>query len=233
MRRIAVATALLLAPPAADASAALRAKIVRTAYGVPHITGRSYEEAAFGYAYAFAQDDLCTIADQYVTVAGERSRYFGPEQTWTFGGNGSVNTNLESDFFYGRINARRTVERLAAQPPPLGPKPQVKAMVRGYVAGYNRYLRDVGVENLPDERCRGAAWVRPITPLDVYRRFYQLASLASSGVAIDGIGGAAPALNADDAAAALAAQQRVRCGSRRSSRFTRPPRRSGRPPARG
>ena len=64
--------------------------------------------------------------------------------------------------------------------------------MRGYVAGYNRYLRETGVDNIPDPRCRGAAWVRPITEMDAYRRFYQLGLIASQGVAIDGIGGAQP-----------------------------------------
>ena len=80
----------------------------------------------------------------------------------------------------------------ARAPPPHGPSDDVKRAVRGYVAGYNRYLRDTGVDRLPDPGCRGAAWVTPITEIDVYRYFYKLALLASQGVAIDGIGGAQP-----------------------------------------
>ncbi len=64
--------------------------------------------------------------------------------------------------------------------------------VRGYVAGYNRYLAETGVANLPDPRCRGAEWVKPITEIDAYRRFYQLALLASGTVAIDGIASSQP-----------------------------------------
>ena len=64
--------------------------------------------------------------------------------------------------------------------------------MRGYIAGYNRYLRDTGVDNISDPSCRGAAWVEPISEMDVYRRFYQLGLLASAGVAIDGIGAAQP-----------------------------------------
>ncbi len=83
-----------------------------------------------------------------------------------------------------------------------GPKRGVKRGVAGYVKGYNAYLKDTGVDNLPDERCRGADWVRPIKKIDVYRRFYQLGILASSGAAIDGIATAAPV-----GAAAAAEQQ--------------------------
>ena len=41
--------------------------------------------------------------------------------------------------------------------------------MRGYTAGISRYIRDVGVDNLPDPRCRGAAWVREVDELDVWR----------------------------------------------------------------
>ena len=75
-----------------------------------------------------------------------------------------------------------------SRPPPEGPEPELRKVVSGYVAGYNAYLRDTGVNHIPDPRCRGADWVRPITKLDVYRRFHQLGSLASSGAAITGIG---------------------------------------------
>ena len=59
-------------------------------------------------------------------------------------------------------------------------------------AGYNQYLRDKGVDDIPDRRCRGKAWVRPIKQIDVYRRFFQLGILASSGAVIDGIVNASP-----------------------------------------
>ena len=186
----------------------LRATIRRTTYGVPHITAHSLRGLGFGFAYAFAEDNICTIADSYVTVAGERSRYFGPDGSWTFSGNGSVNNNLESDFFYERINRSGVIQDLVSSPPPQGPMPGVEKLVRGYVDGYNVYLRRTGVDGISDPRCRGASWVRPIRPVDVYRRFHQLGSLASSGVAIEGIAGAAP-LPGSEASAALERQRRA------------------------
>ncbi len=47
---------------------------------------------------------------------------------------------------------------------------------------------------MPDPRCNGKDWVRPLKEIDVYRRYFQLGSLASSGVAIDGIAQASPAV---------------------------------------
>ncbi|HEX6944565.1 MAG TPA: penicillin acylase family protein, partial [Casimicrobiaceae bacterium] len=190
-RRVVLACLIALvgaAPAAAEPSAVIR----RTAHGIPHIQARDWEGLGYGYGYAFAEDNLCEIADAYVTVDAQRSRFFGPDKTYPFRANSTNPNNLNSDFFYQRIKDAQTVEKLMAQAPPLGPRPEVKEAVHGYVEGYNEYLRRTGVDKLPDPRCRGAAWVRPIDDMDAYRRFYQLALLASAGVAIDGIGGATP-----------------------------------------
>ena len=198
MRRIAAATGALLlvllvaAPAGAQAPGGLDATIRRTAHGIPHIEAKDFAGLGYGYGYAFAEDDLCVIAEQYVTVRGERSRFFGPDATYSWRANSSLNRNLESDFAFKRIIDTRVVEGLVARPAPNGPRPEVRELVRGYAAGYNRYLDETGVANLPDPACRGKEWVRPIEEIDVYRRFYQLALLASTGVALDGIGGAQP-----------------------------------------
>lgn len=200
----------MLASAPADALASkgakLQATISRTKYGVPHIVAKTWQGLGFGYAYAFAEDNICTIADSYVTVSAERSRYFGPDESWKFSGNGAVNKNLDSDFFYARVNASGVIEDLLSRPAPQGPAPALRKIVRGYVAGYNAYLAKTGVDEIPDPRCRGADWVRPITELDVYRRFHQLGSLASSGAAITGIGAAAPEVALPRIAAAEQAQ---------------------------
>ena len=170
----------------------LEAKIQRTKYGVPHITAKNIKGLAAGFAYAFAQDNICTIAAEYVTVNAERSRFFGPEEEWFFSGNGSTYKNLDADFYFQWVKQRKMVEELIAEKAPAGPSRDVRRGVRGYVRGYNQYLRDRGVDRIPDRRCRGAEWVRPIKPIDVYRRFFQLGILASSGAVIDGIVGASP-----------------------------------------
>lgn len=176
----------------ASGKAAYQAEVRRTEYGLVHVKADNYEGLGYGYGYAFAEDNICIIADSYVTVNGERSKYFGPDASWAFVSNGTVNNNLNSDYFFKLLIAEKRVEKLLALPPPLGPLPQVRDLVRGYVAGYNRYLRDTGIANISDPACKGAPWVREITEMDAYRRFYQVALLASSDVAIDGIGGAQP-----------------------------------------
>ncbi|WP_052665159.1 penicillin acylase family protein [Nitriliruptor alkaliphilus] len=169
------------------------ATIRRTEFGIPHILAADYGDMGFGYGYAFAEDNICTAADFYVTVRGDRSRFFGPDGSWTFHGNGTTHGNLDSDAYYRAINASGRIEELLDQPPPHGPSDGLVEGVRGYVAGYNRYLADVGgPDGISDPACAGQEWVRPITEHDAYLRFYQLASLASTGIAIGEIGGATP-----------------------------------------
>jgi acyl-homoserine-lactone acylase len=188
---LAAALATVVATPA-GAQDRYKVTIKRTAHGIPHIVAKDYASLGYGYGYAIAQDNICVLADTYATVRAERSRYFGPDGNYAMRGNGTTPNNLNSDFFYKKIIDEGTVERLIAEPPPAGPMPQVKEAVRGYVDGYNAFLAETGAGNISDPTCRGKEWVRPIEEIDAYRRFYQLALLASSGVAIDGIGGAAP-----------------------------------------
>src|SRR5438309_11597832 len=187
---VAAGPALASAQPAS--AQGLHATIRRTAHGVPRILAPSYADAGFGYGYAFAHDNICVMADMYVTVDAQRSRYFGPRGSWVLGGNGLTFNNLDSDFFFQQIIDARQVEKLLALPPPLGPREEIKDGVRGYAAGYNKYLADTGVDNLSDPTCRGKPWVHPITEIEAYRRFYELALLASSEIAVDGIGSAQP-----------------------------------------
>jgi acyl-homoserine-lactone acylase len=182
--------------PQAEAKAGggstIGATIRRTKYGIPHIEAGSIKDLAAGWAYAFAEDNICTIASEYVTVSGERSKYFGPDETWTFSGNGSVYDNIDADTYFKYAIEKDFVPELLAKPPPEGPKAGIKRGVAGYVKGYNAFLEKTGVDNISDPTCRGEPWVRKIKKIDVYRRFFQLGILASSGAVINGIVDAAP-----------------------------------------
>src|SRR4051812_16830179 len=186
-----IAAGLALVVPAT--ANAVSATIRRTAHGIPHIQAKDYRGIGFGYGYAFAQDNICPIAEAYATVNAERSRFFGPEGSYLQRGNGFEANNLDSDFFWQQIKDSKVIDGLLAKKPPFGPKPAIRRGVRGYVAGYNRYLREVGgASGIDDLACKGKPWVRPITTRDAFLRFYQLTLLASQDVAIDGIGGAQP-----------------------------------------
>ena len=167
----AVLAVLLFAAPAATAATSGRytAEIRRTQGGMPHIKARDFGSLGFGYAYAYAEDQACRFADIMATVNAQRSRYFGPDAS--YGDLGGQTNNLRSDFFYQRIKDSGVVERLSRRRYPHGPGKDVRATVRGFAAGWNAYLRRTGRDNLPDPRCRGAAWVKPIRPIQLYRRY--------------------------------------------------------------
>ena len=70
-------------------STRLSAQIRYTTGGVPHILAHNWPSLGFGYGYAFAQDNLCTMANDYVTVEAQRSRYFGPKGVYFSRGSGA------------------------------------------------------------------------------------------------------------------------------------------------
>ncbi|MEU4269153.1 penicillin acylase family protein [Streptomyces sp. NPDC026092] len=163
-----------------------------TEYGIPHIVASDWEGLGTGYGYAAAKDNICTLADTYLMVNAQRSRHLGPDGRASPGQNQNTTTNLNSDLYFQRIKDNGVVERLLAKPAPDGPTPEVQEGIRGYVQGYNRYLAETGVDNLSDPACRGAAWVRPITELDVYRHAHAEIIMGSADALLDGLVNAAP-----------------------------------------
>lgn len=166
----------------------LSAVIRYTEYGIPHILARDHADLGFGTGWAQAADQVCTVADGFVTVRGERSRFFGPDAATDFSLS-SAARNLSSDLYFRGVRETGTVERLLARPAPAGPSRTAKELMRGYAAGYNAWLRQ---NRITDPTCEGAAWVRPITTLDVAARGYALAVLGGQGRAVDGITAAQP-----------------------------------------
>jgi acyl-homoserine-lactone acylase len=164
------------------------AEIRTTSYGVPHVLADDFVGVGFGLGYASAESNICALADLWITVNAQRSRYFGPDEEY----NRNRATNLTSDFQWARILDMDVVGREFRQPPPVGPTPEVKDLIRGYVAGYNEYLGEVGVDNLPDPRCRGKEWVHPITEMDVYLRSINWNMWRSSGALVKQFVDAAP-----------------------------------------
>jgi len=82
-----------------------------------------------------------------------------------------------------------TVEKLLAEPAPLGPGRDVKDLMRGWAAGYNAWLAQ---NPITDPNCQGADWVRPVTPVDVAARNFALAVLGGQGRGVEGITAAQP-----------------------------------------
>ncbi len=163
--------------------------VTRDRGGIPHIVARNFAALGYGEGYAFAQDDLCTFADDIVTLEGNRSRYFGANGTAVNYSAGISSTNLQSDLFWRYVAATGIVQRELHAQQPNGLLPQVRQVYTGWIAAYNRYLRS---GKLRDPACKGKPWVHPITLRDMLLRAVQITTEASSQQFIPGIVGAAP-----------------------------------------
>ncbi|MCS4246196.1 acylase [Pseudomonas sp. BIGb0164] len=182
--------------PVAQASADIR----RTTFGVPHIRANDERGLGYGIGYAYAQDNLCLLANEVVTVNGERARYFGPDQTTL-----EERNNLASDVFFTWLNTPQAVATFwNAQ------TPQMQQRMQGYVAGYNRYLKEQGAP----VQCQ-AAWVRPLAVEDLVKLTRRLLVEGGVGQFAEALVGATPpqataGVPVDSKAFALAAANQQR-----------------------
>ena len=154
------------------------AEIRRTSHGIPHITARDVGSLGFGEGYAFAQDHICSLADQVVRARGDRARYFGAGE-----GDRHLNSDLTMRAL-GLYDQARTMYKTM-------PK-ELRETIDGYVAGYNQYLSEVGV-NKVGGWCRGQEWLLPISAIDLLA-YNQSVVITSTNFA-DMIGTAAPPKN--------------------------------------
>ena len=130
-------------------SATYEANIQRTQFGIPHITAKDYKGLGYGVGYSFAEDNICSLAREIVVASGQSMLYLGDEG------------DVASDVFYTWYNSpEKRAQFLNAQ------EPEVLDAVAGYAAGYSRYLRDKGVDNI-DPDCAGAEWVKEIETDDL------------------------------------------------------------------
>ncbi|AVJ22877.1 MULTISPECIES: acylase [Pseudomonas] len=169
--------ALSLAVSAREQVTQTSADIRRTSYGVPHIRASDERGLGVGMGYAYAQDNLCLLANEVVTVNGERARFFGPDQATL-----EERNNLASDVFFNWLNTPETVAAFwKAQ------TPEMQQRIEGYVAGYNRYLKDKGAP----AQCQ-AAWVRPLVVQDLVKLTRRLLVEGGIGQFAEALVGAAP-----------------------------------------
>ncbi|TVQ90130.1 MAG: hypothetical protein EA397_14370 [Deltaproteobacteria bacterium] len=156
------------------------ATLRRTAYGIPHIEAQDTKSVFFGTGYAFAQDHLCTLADQVIKVRSERAAYFGP---------GDNNRHIDSDVAWKALRVVSDAERFW-----FDLDVDIREGLVAYAAGYNRYLDEVGPSGLP-RPCRDEPWVRPITHIDLLAYYLSLGQMGSGYYLLDMIATAAPPLD--------------------------------------
>jgi len=122
------------------------AEVLRDEYGVPHITGDTDAAAAFGLAYAHAEDDWATIQTTLVAARGELARYQGADAAPT-------------DYVVQLLRIRELVAARYEQ----DISSNVKALLEGYAAGLNLYAAQHPTRVWND--------VLPVTPEDVVAGF--------------------------------------------------------------
>jgi acyl-homoserine-lactone acylase len=163
--------------PAKPAAPTYSATIRWTSHGIPHVVADNLGSLAFGQGYAFATHHVCVMADQRIKLRSERAKLFGP---------GEGGANVESDFGWLALDVR---ELAARGIPTLSD--DSRALLRGFAAGYNRYLADTKPEALPPE-CAGQPWVQPLDEVDLFSHWIQISVLGSTGYFLDSIAGAQP-----------------------------------------
>jgi acyl-homoserine-lactone acylase len=189
---LAVFGASLAIPAAGQARSSALKRVVtvtRDRSGIPHIVARNFTALGYGEGYTFAADNLCTFANDIVTLRGQRSQYFGPKALAINYSAGTSATNLQSDLYWHYVQRTTNVKQQLRAKGINGLLPQVREVYTGFVAGYNRYLRS---GKLNDPTCKGKPWVKPITLTDMLLRGAQIETEGSAQQFESGIVEAAP-----------------------------------------
>jgi len=136
-----------------------KVEIKRTSYGIPHITANDLGSLGFGEGFAAAQDHVCNIADAVLVARGEQAKYRGV---------GANDKYVMSDIMLRALGiyARAEVDFL-------NQSEDSQEWFTGYASGYNKYIQDVGRDNLTSW-CQGEKWVKEISPQDVFARILML-----------------------------------------------------------
>ncbi len=121
--------------------------IRRDTYGIPHVRGTTDVDAAYGLAYAHAEDDFQTIQQTFLAARGKLASVFGPD-------------SAAIDYFVYLLRIPQTVEEGW---PSLSP--EVRALCDAYADGINHYA-----ELHPGEALPG---LFPVTGKDIVGAFTQ------------------------------------------------------------
>lgn len=165
-------TTTTLVPPKYEAT------IRRTADGVPHITGDTATDVAYGQGWVSGEDHGCTLLDQILKITSTRASALGP---------GTEGENADSDFAWAAIG----IAEIADDDFETIVSAEVVERFEAFTAGWNDQLADVGGERLTGW-CANADWLRAVTPVEVYAYARSIALQASSGAIVDLIGSARP-----------------------------------------
>lgn len=123
--------------------------VYRDQFGVPHVYGEDDESAAFGFAYAMAEDNFNLILENYIHAVGRSSELIGED-------------GLLDDW----INRSLEITRISKEEFDVL-SPETQALCRGYAAGLNYY-----VQTHPDAEMRILREFEPWHPLAFINYLY-------------------------------------------------------------
>ena len=131
---------------AIEAATAYDARIIRDAYGVPHIYGARDEDVAFGLAYAHAEDDWATIEEVIFFTRGTLAQRKGRDAAIP-------------DFLIGALGIQKTVYERYETDLPI----EARELAEAYAAGVNLYCAE--------EKKRCAPGAVPVSGEDIVAGF--------------------------------------------------------------
>lgn len=135
-----------------------QAEIVRTTYGIPHITADDYGSLGFGEAYAAAQDHVCNMAFALLSAKGETAKFLGA---------GHDNKNVHNDWVVKALDIPEQGPAALAEQSPV-----IQQWIEGYAAGYNHYLTQAAGQY--DSWCDNEPWVYPVSASDFMGQYIAL-----------------------------------------------------------
>jgi acyl-homoserine-lactone acylase len=139
-------------------------QIARDEFGVPHIFGQSDADAAYGLAYAHAEDDFETIQKTVLAGKGLAGRVYGEE-------------GAAIDFFVHLLDTKEIAKTKYES----SFSPEFKKVLEGYAAGLNDYAF-----HHPEELLYAPAF--PITPQEISSAYIlSLAQMAGADRAVQAI----------------------------------------------
>ena len=135
-----------------------QAEVIRTEYGVAHITADSYGGLGYGEAYAAAEDHVCNMALALAQSRGESALALGMSAT---------SANAARDIVVKALNIQNRASTALAQQ-----NPDIREWLQGYAAGYNDFLaaNSDGVGSW----CDTADWVRAATADEFMAQYLML-----------------------------------------------------------
>ena len=135
-----------------------QAEVIRTEYGVAHITADSYGGLGYGEAYAAAEDHVCNMALALAQSRGESALALGM---------GATSANAARDIVVKALNIPNRASTALAQQ-----NPDIREWLQGYAAGYNDFLaaNSGGVGSW----CDTADWVRAATAEEFMAQYLML-----------------------------------------------------------